>query len=88
MKTQILLIRDIVANCHPFPPLFVIHIGSAIRDFGDQCKDKTTKLGMHPEDYELYHVGEWDDVTGNFHTPSHANDMQPNQIAVGKNYKD
>lgn len=80
MHLKILLIRDIVANAYPFPPMFVHHIGSAIRDFGDQCKDKATPLGKHPEDYELFEAGKWDPTTGEF-----AID-EPKQIAIGKNY--
>lgn len=83
---QILIIRDIVANAYPFPPMFVVHLGSAIRDFGDQCKDKTTTLGKHPSDYELFHVGEWDAHTGLFLVNNESNDWAPKQIAIGKNY--
>jgi len=82
MKLQILVIRDIVSNCYPFAPMHVIHIGSAIRDFGDQCKDPTKPLGAHPSDYELYHNGEWDDTTNEYTLLE-----QPKQLAVGLNYK-
>lgn len=81
MKLQMIYIRDIVADAIPFAPGFVHHLGAAIRDFGDQCKDKTTTLGKHPADYELYHFGEWDDVEATL-TPLD----KPKQIAVGANY--
>lgn len=83
MKLQILTVRDIVADCCPFAPMYVHHLGAAIRDFGDQCRDKNTPLGKHPSDYELFHVGEWDDVE-NVHTLLE----KKRQIAVGANYKD
>lgn len=79
---KILVVRDIVANCAPFAPMFVHHIGGAVRDFGDQCLNPETTMGKHPEDYELYHHGEWDDVNLKweiFETPK--------QIAVGANYR-
>lgn len=82
MKLQVLYIRDIVANCVPFAPMYVHHLGSAIRDFGDQCKNKESQLGKHPEDYELYHHGEWDDVEATY-TPLE----RPKQIAIGHDYK-
>lgn len=82
MKMQMLYIRDIIADCIPFSPMFVHHIGGAIRDFGDQCQNKETVLGKHPEDYELYHHGEWDDVTGQYTALE-----RPKQIAVGASYR-
>lgn len=81
MKIQVLYIRDIVSNCAPFAPMFVHHIGSAIRDFGDECKKPDTKLGQHPTDYELYHAGTWDDVECRFELLE-----KPIQLAVGANY--
>lgn len=91
MKLQIICIRDIIANCYPFPPMFVAHLGGAVRDFGDQCRDKTTQLGKHPDDYELYHVGEWDDTDAHFNVDHRAIQhgdtiFERKQIAVGSNY--
>lgn len=83
MKMQVLYIRDLMADCVPFVPMYVHHIGAAIRDFGDQCKKRDTTLGAHPEHYELWHYGEWDDVEAVF-TPL----PQKKQIAVGANYTD
>lgn len=37
---------------------------SAMRMFGDTCKDENTLFAKHPEDFELYKVGEMDDNTG------------------------
>lgn len=37
---------------------------AAIRMFGDTCKDKSTIFYNHPEDFELYALGEMDDNTG------------------------
>jgi len=75
-------IRNIVADVVEFSPMYVHHLGMAIRDFGDQCKNKELPLGRHPEDYELFHHGEWDDITAEY-TPLE----RPKQIAVGSNYK-
>lgn len=81
MKQQVLYVRDIKANCVPFMPMYVTHVGMAIRDFGDQCRNKETLIGKHPEDYELYQHGEWDDVEATY-TPL----PRPVQLACGSNY--
>lgn len=36
----------------------------AIRAFSDLAHDKSTDVGMHPEDYRLVCVGEFDDSAG------------------------
>lgn len=82
-KFQVIYVRDIVANCVPFVPSYVTHVGAAIRDFQDQCKDKQTTIGKHPGDYELMHHGEWDDVDATY-TPLE----KPKQLAVGANHSD
>lgn len=62
MKLQVLYVYDKKAKCAPFAPSFVHHIGGAARDFGDQCTKKDGgPLSLHPEDYQLWHAGEWDD---------------------------
>ena len=47
-------------------PIFVVARGQAIRSFQDevqrQAADNT--LNQHPEDFELYLLGEYDDTTG------------------------
>lgn len=81
MKLQMIYIRNITANVVEFAPMFVHHLGMAIRDFGDQCRNKDTPLGKHPDEYELYHHGEWDDVDA-VYTPL----PRPKQLAAGINY--
>lgn len=80
MKMQIVAIRDIVANVYS-QPQFTNSLGAAIRSFGDSCRDKQHPIGQHPGDYELYHLGEYDDGDASFVT-----DHPPRQIAVGANY--
>lgn len=48
-------------------PVFVPHVGYAVRSFGDEVarkQDATNGLAMHPEDYELFLVGEFDESNG------------------------
>lgn len=37
----------------------------ALRMFADTCNDENTVLAKHPEDYELYELGDFDTDTGN-----------------------
>lgn len=47
-------------------PFIVRAKGEAIRSFQDEAnkKDGQSAIAQHPEDYELYHVGDWNDQTG------------------------
>lgn len=86
MKMQIVSLRDIVANVWNLPS-FVPHLGAAIRSFGDECqrKDADNVMAQHPEDFELWHIGEYDDnVLGEarFFT-----EKERRQLAVGANYR-
>lgn len=86
MKMEIIATRDIVSNLYG-QPMFVPTIGGAIRAFGDECKRKEPNniLSTHPEDFELWHLGSWDDNTGIFDMFPHEHRKQ---IAVGANYRE
>lgn len=51
-------------------PFFVPAVGAATRSFSDEVNRKAADnaLAAHPEDYTLYELGEFDDVTGEFHS--------------------
>ena len=34
------------------------------RIFGDGVKDERSNWNRHPTDYELFEIGEWDDISG------------------------
>ena len=58
------------------------HTGQAIRSFGDAVNAKDGKhdnLSAHPEDFDLYHLGEYNDKDAVFVLLPH-----PRLIAVGK----
>lgn len=46
------------------PPFFRPHHGQAVRDFSDLVSDKSTSINKHPEDFKLYCLGVFDDVSG------------------------
>lgn len=86
MIFQIIVTRDIVSNLYS-NLMQVPSIGAAIRSFGDECKrkDKGNILAEHPEDFELWHIGEYDDNTGELIPYPLA---ERKQLAVGANYRD
>lgn len=45
-------------------PFFMPNQAMAQRAFNDLAVDPKTLVGKHPEDYMLYEVGEFDDITG------------------------
>lgn len=44
--------------------IFDIKDEGAIRQFADAVNDKQTKWNRHPEDYSLWHIGEFDTTKG------------------------
>ena len=64
-------------------PMFLIQDGQAIRSFIDEVnrKEDTNGLYRHPEDFDLYALGEYNTDSGLFTTHT------PDQIAIGKNVK-
>jgi hypothetical protein len=63
MKQQIYSIHDSKAEAF-LPPFFLNNKHLAIRAFTDGINDPNTSLYKHPEDYSLFHLGEFDDDTG------------------------
>lgn len=47
-------------------PFFLPRNEVAIRAFRDALRDPSHPMAQHPEDYELFHVGSWDDNAGSF----------------------
>jgi len=59
-------------------PFVCRHVGEAIREWDMLRKNQETKFGKNPEDFDLYHIGDYDDVTGAITT------LQPhNHLATG-----
>ncbi len=63
MIHKIYCIRDAKAEAY-LPPFFLPQHGMATRVFTDMCNDTTHQFGAHPEDYTLWHIGQYDDSTG------------------------
>lgn len=96
MLFKVIVTRDIKANVYS-TPIFVPHVGQAIRSFGDACQkkdnDPNNVLGNHPEDFELILIGEYNDETAVFLTTAGTQEKadtggwEKTQLAVGSNYK-
>lgn len=66
MKFEVFSVRDSAANAFG-RPFFLPTIGVAIRSFADQVNASDAgDLFSHPEDFELFHCGQFDDSNGLF----------------------
>ena len=65
-------------------PMFVPSVGVAIRSFSDEInrKDPENQLFNHPDDFDLYELGEFNDNNGLF-VLHHA----PKLLSLGKQVK-
>ena len=65
MLQVIVSVKDTAAQAFG-RPIFVPAIPVAVRSFRDEVnrKDSTEDLARHPEDFELYELGSFDDATG------------------------
>ena len=62
MQFQIFAIHDSKAQAY-FAPFFLPTAAMAVRVFSDMANDVNNNVGKHPEDFTLFHLGEWDDST-------------------------
>jgi len=79
MRFKICVVRDRALDSFG-TPIFVASKGQAIRSFADEVNraDPNNSLNKHPEDFELFYLGEYDDESATFEAE------RPQQIAVGK----
>lgn len=64
-------------------PFFAQAIGQAVRMFMDEVNNPQGDIFKHPDDYDLYHLGTFDDNTGQLQ----MNPEGPKQVAIGKQFK-
>jgi len=62
-------------------PIFVRHVGEATRSFIDECNRAGAPFNAHPEDYELFQIGIFDDSNGSIQT------VAPVSLLTGKTAK-
>ncbi len=79
MKMICCAIRDNKAEAW-MTPMFFQAAGQAIRSFGDAVNDTNTDFGKHPEDYSIWHIGNWDSRSAIFDA-----EQQPTVLQQGIN---
>ena len=65
MILKIFVIFDSKAGAY-LPPFFMHAEGQATRAFSNMANDRSTQIGLNPEDYTLFEVGTFDDNTAQF----------------------
>lgn len=78
MNLVICAVRDSAVNAF-IRPFYVPAVGAAIRGFSDEVNRKDSEMHKHPEDYELFELGVFDEDTGRFSQLS-----EPRALARGK----
>lgn len=81
MNLTIVAIHDRATDAYS-TPIFVHTTGQAIRGFQDEINEPNNPMSKHPDDYDLYQLGEYDNATGAF-----TNLKEPRQLAIGKQLK-
>jgi len=62
MRVRSFAVYDTKAKAY-LPPFFFSEVGQAHRLFSDAVNDPKHVFGTHPEDYSLFEIGLYDDVT-------------------------
>lgn len=63
MSKAIVAVRDLKASAF-LHPHFQVSTGVAVRSFGDAVNDTKSEIAAHPQDFQLFHVGDFDERTG------------------------
>lgn len=70
MQVKMFSIRDTKLSVYR-RPFFFQHEIEALRAFIEVIRDGNTEVSRFPEDYDLYHIGDYDEVTGLVTTTGH-----------------
>lgn len=82
MLLQVCVLRDSAIDSFG-TPYFVTHVGAAIRGFTDAVNTASDlQVYKHPEDFELYHLGIYNDQDGTFEMLA-----KPRQLSRGADVK-
>lgn len=79
MILEMCAVKDRALNAF-MRPWFAQSLGQAIRMFTDEINNPQGELNKHPDDYDLWHLGTWNDDTGLMNPNTEA----PKQLAIGK----
>lgn len=80
MIHSIFTVYDTKAQAY-LPPFILPRAEMAKRIFSDCINSDDHQFGKHPEDYTLFHLGNWDDDTAEYHLKN-----APTSLGVGVEY--
>lgn len=83
MKKCIVAVSDRAVGAF-MNPFFAPSTGAAVRSFRDECNRSDSPMKAHPEDYELHHLGYWDEETGAFEILDNAEVLVRGKDAIVK----
>lgn len=63
MIHKLLSVYDVKSEAYS-KPVAVPAVGAGIRAFADAINEGSTDYAKHPEDYDMYEMGDFDDVSG------------------------
>jgi len=80
MNLKVFSIYDAKAKAFQ-SPFYMVTLGQALRAFDDLVNEKDSFVNKHPEDFQLYHIAEYDDSNATF-----QNRVPLNMIATAAEY--
>lgn len=88
MKTQVVAVRDSAVGAFG-RPIFVPTIGAGARSFSDEVNragdaQNPNQMNQHPEDFELWHLAEFDEEHGCFQSVVDGDQVLPRLISRAK----
>lgn len=72
MKSKVYTVYDSKTEAY-LKPFFMRTKGEAIRAFQDTVNDESSQFWKHPEDYTLFEIGEYDELSAR---------MMPNEALI------
>lgn len=80
MKSRIFSVRDVKAGAY-LQPFYSVNTETALRSFKFTAEDSKHDFNRFASDYQLYELGEYDDVSGNVSSLA-----QPHYIACAADF--
>jgi len=81
MMTKIFSVYDSKAKCYA-TPFHMKTVAQALRSWQTIVNDPKTQFCEYPEDFTLYEIGEFSELTGTF-----ENLKKPNNLGLASNFK-
>lgn len=79
MIHKIFSVRDLKAEAY-LQPFFSANTNTATRAFQDACRQADSPFAKHPEDYMLFELGLFDDVSGEVES------ITPKALGIGTEF--